>query len=480
VRARGASVNQSIESTSVSPRFWPTVREAIRGSQEDLTKIPLRRAVLLLTVPIVLEMSMESLFAVVDIFYVSKLGAQAVATVGLTETLLSPVYALAIGLSAGATALISRRTGEKEPEAAATAAGQVILVALGYAAVIGICGVLLATPLMAAMGASPDILESGAQYAATMLGGSLTIFLLFVFNAIFRSSGDPVISMRSLWLANGLNIVLAPILIFGVGPVPAIGVLGAAIATTVSRGVGVLYQVHVLSRARGRLRLPFERRHLAPRLHVVIQLIRLAWTATFQVLIETVSWLGLVRILSIFGSVALAGYTLAMRVTTFVLLPSWGLASSAATLVGQNLGANEPERARRSVNAIALYNTAFLTIVGGTIAIGSRAVMSLLTTDENVLAYASDCLRIVAIGFVMFAYGMVTIQAFNGAGDTVTPMAINFGAFWLVKVPLAYALAELAGLGPHGVFLAITASYTAQAIGSGLCFRRGKWKNKKV
>ena len=463
-----------------APGLWSTLREAVRGSQADLTSVPLRRAVLLLATPVVLEMSMESLFAVVDIFYVSRLGSEAVATVGLTETMLSPVYALSIGLSAGATALIARRTGEKDADGAATAAGQVILVALVYAVSIGIGGALLAPTLLSAMGASESILAHGATYASTMLGGSLTIFLLFVFNAIFRSAGDSVIAMRSLWLANGLNIVVAPILIFGVGPIDGMGVLGAAVATTVSRGVGVLYQVSILARGPRRPRLPFERRHLAPHLHVMLRLIRLAWTATLQVLIETVSWLGLVRILAMFGSVAVAGYTIAMRVTTFVLLPALGLATSAATLVGQNLGAKEPERARQSVHTIALYNTGLLLLVGATLALVPRAVLGLFTTDEGVLAYGADCLRIVAVGFVMFAHGMVTIQAFNGAGDPVTPMAINLGAFWLLRVPLAYVLAKLVGLGPHGVFIAITASYSAQAIAGGIAFRLGKWKTKKV
>jgi putative MATE family efflux protein len=473
-------VSERAEDPSAAPGLWSTIRQAIRGSQEDLTAIPLRRAVLLLAAPVVLEMSMESLFAVVDIFYVSHLGSDAVATVGLTETLLSPVYALSLGLSAGATALISRRTGEKDAEGAATAAGQVILVALVYAALIGTGGVLLASAFLSAMGASPSILASGTEYARTMLGGSATIFLLFVFNAIFRSAGDAAIAMRSLWLANGLNIALAPIFIFGVGPIPTMGVLGAAVATTVSRGVGVLYQVTILARGPRRPRLPFERRHLAPRPRVMLNLGRLAWMATVQVLIETVSWLGLVRILAMFGSVAVAGYTIAMRVTTFVLLPACGLATSAATLVGQNLGADEPERARRSVNTIAAYNTVFLVVVGASLAILPRPVLSVFTSDEGVLTYGAQCLRIVAVGFVMLAYGMVTIQAFNGAGDPVTPMAINLGAFWLLRVPLAYSLAKLADLGPHGVFAAITASYSAQAIMGGIAFRRGKWQRIKV
>jgi putative MATE family efflux protein len=471
------------ERIGANPAAWSflsTIREAIRGSQEDLTSAPLHRAVLLLATPVVLEMSMESLFAIVDIFYISRLGSDSVATVGLTETMLSPVYAASIGLSAGATALISRRTGEKDAEGAATAAGQVILVALAFAAFIGTGGVLFASTFLSAIGASSNILANGATYAETMLGGSVTIFLLFVFNAIFRSAGDAVVAMRSLWLANALNIVLAPILIFGAGPISGMGVLGAAIATTVSRGVGVLYQVSIFSRGPRRPRLPFERRHLAPRPRVMLRLVRLALTATVQVLIETVSWLGLVRILAMFGSVAVAGYTIAMRVTTFTLLPALGLATSAATLVGQNLGAGAPERARGSVNTIAVYNTAFLVVVGATLATFPRPVISVFTNDAGVVLFGADCLRIVAVGFVTFAYGMVMIQGFNGAGDTLTPMAINLGAFWLLRVPLAYALAKGVGLGAQGVFIAITASYSAQAIMAGILFRRGKWQQKRV
>lgn len=326
------------------PSFWSTVREAIRGSEQELTSIPIRRAVLLLAVPMVLEMSMESLFAIVDIFFVSKLGSDAVATVGLTESMLSLCYTLAMGLSAGATAVVARRTGEKDLEGAAGAAGQVILLAIFGAVLVGAAGAVFSPSLLALMGASSSIVASGAGYTAVMLGGSVTIFLLFVVNAIFRSAGDASIAMRSLWLANGLNIVLAPCFIFGFGPIPRMGVAGAAVATTVSRGVGVGYQIVMLARGRGRLVLAW--RHFRPRGRLILELLRLASTASLQVLIETASWLGLVRILSVYGSVALAGYTIAMRVAIFALLPAWGLANAAATLVGQNLGAGEPERAR--------------------------------------------------------------------------------------------------------------------------------------
>jgi putative MATE family efflux protein len=460
------------------PSFWSTVREAIRGSEQELTSIPIRRAVLLLAVPMVLEMSMESLFAIVDIFFVSKLGSDAVATVGLTESMLSLCYTLAMGLSAGATAVVARRTGEKDLEGAAGAAGQVILLAIFGAVLVGAAGAVFSPSLLALMGASSSVVASGAGYTAVMLGGSVTIFLLFVVNAIFRSAGDASIAMRSLWLANGLNIVLAPCFIFGFGPIPRMGVAGAAVATTVSRGVGVGYQIVMLARGRGRLVLAW--RHFRPRGRLILELLRLASTASLQVLIETASWLGLVRILSVYGSVALAGYTIAMRVAIFALLPAWGLANAAATLVGQNLGAGEPERARASVQTIARYNVVFLGLVGAVFALAPQLIVGAFTSDPGVSAYAADCLRIVAIGFVFFAYGMVNVQAFNGAGDTVTPMLVNLGTFWFFKLPIAYVLARVLGLGPRGVFVAITAAYSAQALVSTLLFRRGRWQTKKV
>ena len=335
-----------------SPGFWATVREALRGSKEELTAIPIRRAVLLLAVPMVLEMSMESLFAIVDIFFVARLGADAVATVGLTESMIAIVYSLAMGLSAGATALVARRTGEKNFEGAARAAGQVIGVAIGASLAVGIIGLLLSSHLLAWMGASASVVALGSGYTAIMLGGSVTIFLLFVINAIFRAAGDAAIAMRTLWFSNSLNIVLAPCLIFGLGPFPRMGVEGAAIATTLSRGVGVAFQVVMLARSRGRLDLHL--RYLRPVAREVADLARISAAASVQILVETASWLGLVRILSRYGSISLAGYTIAMRIALFVLLPPWGLANAAATLVGQNLGAGEPDRAERSVNTIAI------------------------------------------------------------------------------------------------------------------------------
>lgn len=457
---------------------WSVIREALRGTTQDLTAIPIRRAVVLLAVPTVLEMSMESLFAVVDIFFVSKLGPAAVAAVGLTESMLSLAYAIAMGLGAGATAIIARRTGEKDADGAASAAVQVILVAVGIAAVLGIAGVILAPRLLGAMGATSDVVATGAPYTAVMLGGSVTIFLLFVVNAVFRSAGDASIAMRSLWLASILNMVLAPCLVFGVGPIPRLGVTGAAIATTASRGIGVLYQLSVLVRADRRLVI--ARRHLVVRVAEIREIVRLSVPAAMQVLVETASWLALVRILATFGEVALAGYTIAMRVAIFALLPPWGLANAAATLVGQNLGAREPDRAARSVGVIARYNVAFLGAAGVLFVVLARPIVSVFASDPDVVALAAAALRIVALGFAFFAYGMVAIQAFNGAGDTRTPMLVNVGSFWLFKIPLAYVLAVTAGMGPPGVFVAISAAYSLQSLVAAWLFRRGRWRAATV
>lgn len=457
---------------------WATIREALRGTKENLTAISIRRAVVLLAVPMVLEMSMESLLTVVDIFFVSKLGSDAVATVGLTEAMLSPIYALAMGLAAGATAIIARRTGEKDADGAASTAVQVILAAVVGAALLGVVGVALSSHLLALMGASDDVVAYGSRYTGVMLGGSVTIFLLFVVNAIFRAAGDAAVAMRSLWLANILNLILGPCFIFGLGPFPRMGVVGAAVATTTSRAVGVAYQLVVLARGRGVLVI--ARRHVALRVPLMLELLRISSTAAMQVLVETASWLGLVRILSTFGSAALAGYTIAMRVAIFALLPAWGLANAAATLVGQNLGAGEPERAKRSVETIARYNFAFLGVVSLVFALAPHFIVSFFSTDPVVNEFAAECLRIVALGFVLFAYGMVAVQAFNGAGDTVTPMLLNVGCFWFFKIPIAWVLSKHFGLGPRGVFLSIAAAYSLQALVAYGLFRQGRWQKRRL
>lgn len=461
-----------------APRtFLQHVLGSLRGEHHDYTRGSMPIAILLLAVPMVLEMSMESLFAVADMYFVAKLGPDAVATIGLTEALLALLYAMAMGLSAATNAVIARRTGERDAEGASVAAVQVIAIATIGSIVLGVLGALFAPSLLALMGASPAVLAVGSGYASTMFAGCATIFLLFVINAAFRGAGDAAMAMRSLWLANGLNIALAPLLIFGFGPIPRMGVTGAAIATTISRGVGVLYQCLVLARSNTRLQIRAKHLRLEPA--TMRELLSIAWAAAIQTLVETASWLGLVRILSSFGSKALAGYTIAMRVAIFALLPAFGLANAAATLVGQNLGAKEPERAERAVKTVAWYNVAGLGAVSLAFAIVPQWFVGLFTDDVTAAAYAAQCLRVVALGFAFFGYGMVVVQAFNGAGDSKTPMVLNVLSFWFLKIPLAYVLARGVGLGPIGVFIAIAAAYTVQSVAAGVLFSRGRWKTAR-
>jgi putative MATE family efflux protein len=464
--------------TAPTERFWALVREAVAGSHRDFTQESLGRAILLLAVPMVLEMIMESVFAVVDIFWVSRLGSDAVATVGLTETMLTIVYSLAMGLSMGATAVVARRTGEKDREGAARAGVQAIAMGVLLAAVVGVLGAIFAPQLLALMGASQAVLTVGSGYTRVMLGGSVTILLLFLINAVFRGAGDAALAMRTLWLANGINIVLAPFLVFGWGPFPQLGVTGAAVATTIGRGTGVVYAFVTLVRGRGRLVV--SRRHLRLDLEAALTILRVARSGVVQILIGTASWVGLVRVLSGFGSAALAGYTIAIRVVLFALLPSWGMANAAATLVGQNLGAGRPDRAEQAVWRAAFYNLIFLGSVGLLFILLGEAIVGLFTSDPVVAGYGSNCLRIVAAGFFLYAYGMVVGAAFNGAGDTRTPTLINLFCFWALEIPLAFALAHPLGMGPTGVFIAITVAFSAVAVVSVRQFRRGRWKTIKV
>ena len=421
---------------------------------------------------------MESVFAIADIFWVSKLGADAVATVGITESMLALIYAVAIGVSIGATATVARRTGEKDPEGAASAAVQAIALGIALAIPIGITGALLASKLLAFMGGSPALVATGWRYTAIMLGGNVVIMLLFLINAIFRGAGDAAIAMRVLWFANILNIVLGPCFIFGLGPFPKLGVTGAALATTIGRGTGVLFQLWTLWRGRGRVVI--HRRHLKLDPAVMLRMLRLSSNAMFQVLIGTASWIGLVRIISGFGSAALAGYTIGIRIIVFAILPSWGMANAAATMVGQSLGAGKPDRAERSVWIAGFYNMIFLGVVGLTFVIGAPFLVSLFTSDPAIVPYGVACLRYVSYGFLFYAYGMVLTQAFNGAGDTWTPTWLNLFVFWLWESPLAYVLATVLGWGPRGVFFAITIAFSTLAVASALLFRRGRWKLKKV
>jgi putative MATE family efflux protein len=458
--------------------FLETVREAVRGSHGDFTEGPIGRAVILLAVPMVLEMALESVFAVVDVFWVAQLGASAVATVGLTESMLALIYALAIGLAMAATAMVARRIGERDRERAARTAVQAIALGFLIGVPLGIAGAFLAPRLLALMGAAPDVVASGSRFTAVMLGGNIVIVLLFLINAIFRGAGDAAVAMRVLWLANAINLVLDPCLIFGLGPFPALGVTGAAVATTTGRGIAVCVQLAALARGTGHLVI--RRSHLRLDPATMLALLRLSGSAIVQSLIGTASWIGLVRILSGFGSAALAGYTIAIRIVIFALLPSWGMSNAAATLVGQNLGAKKPDRAERSVYLAGLYNMAFLGVVGLGFFLFPGTLVGLFTADAAVGPVATEGLRIISAGFLFYAWGMVLVQAFNGAGDTWTPTVINFFVFWLWEIPLAYFLAVRLGLGPRGVFLAITVAFSTLAVAGAILFRRGKWKEKKV
>jgi putative MATE family efflux protein len=454
--------------------FWAIVRESLAGSRRDLTAMPLGRAIFLLAVPMVLEMVMESIFAIADIFWVSKLGADAVATVGLTESLLTILYAASEGLAMGVGAVVARRIGSKDPEGASRATVQALLVGLGLSALVGIAGALLAPSLLRLLGASPSVLLTGTAFTRVMLGGSASIVLLFLINAAFRGAGDASITLRTLWLANGINIVLGPVLVFGLGPAPRLGVTGAAVATTIGRGIGVVYQFWMLHRGKGRLQV--RRRHLGIDVESLRTILRVSRTGILQMLIGMTSWLALVRILALFGSAALAGYTIAFRIVMFALLPSWGLGNAAATLVGQHLGAGAPERAEQAVWRAALFNLVFLGVIGLLLVVWAPSVIRLFTADPSVVAQGGPCLRIVSAGFAFYAYGMVVLQAFNGAGDTRTPTWINLGCFWLTELPLAYCLSRMTNLGTTGVYIAMLYAFSSSALLSVVLFRRGKWK----
>jgi len=457
-----------------APTWWSQLLDAVRGTHHDYTSGSLNRAIVLLAVPMVLEMCMESLFGLVDIFWVAHLGADAITTVGLTETGLTVVFVTAIGLSTGATAMIARRTGEKDPAGAGVAAVQAILLGLVISAIVAISGYFLAADLLRVLGGSSDVVRTGTGYTRMILGGSATIFLLFLINGVFRGAGDAAIAMRALWLANIVNICLNPFLIFGWGPFPQLGVLGSAVGTTIGRGTGVAYQLWALYTGRGRItvRGPQIRIDVA----VMIRLVRLSLTAMFQYLVQMASWVGVVRIVASFSSAAVAANTLAIKIILFAILPSWGMSNAAATLVGQNLGAGKPERAEQAVWRTGLYNVLFLGTVGLLFILFAEPIIGWFTTDPEVVPIAVRGLRLLSYGYLSYAYGMVVSAAFNGAGDTVTPTVLNLICFWAVQIPLAYTLAIPLQFGPSGAWMAVVAADTVLAALAILIFRRGKWK----
>ncbi len=457
---------------------WSTLREAIRGSTADFTEISIGRAVVLLAVPMVLEMLMESVFAVADVFFVGRLGADAVATVGITESLMTIIYALAVGLSVGAAATVARRIGERDPDGAARAAAQSILFAVGIGAILGATGILFAPELLHLMGASDDVVRTGSTFARVMIGASGGVTLLFLINAVFRGAGDAAIAMRVLWIANAVNIILGPCLIFGLGPFPRLGVTGAAIGTSIGRWTGVAIQVYVLTRRDARVVLRWA--HMRLDTAVMKGILRISGTAMFQNFIGTASYMGQVRIIAGFGSAAVAGNTIGIRVILFALLPSWGVSNAAVTLVGQNLGAGKPDRAEASAWKAGLYNTICLGTIGVVFLLFAPIIVRIFTSDAAVGSVGVQCLRIVSAGFLFYGYGMVLTAAFNGAGDTRTPTLINLVSLWIIELPLAWLLAHSAGLGPSGSFVAMSVGFSTLAFLSAWIFSKGHWKTRHV
>jgi putative MATE family efflux protein len=459
-------------------RVQSFLSEALRDNDEDFTAGPIDRALGLLAIPMMLEMAMESIFAVVDIAFVSRLGTDAVAAVGITEALITVLYAIAIGLGMGLTAMVSRRIGAKDPRGAAQVTGQAIWIGVFLSIGIGMFGVMFARDLLVMMGASDGVIEQGTGFTAVLLGGSFSIIYLFLLNAAFRGAGDATVALRSLWLANGINIVLDPCFIFGLGPFPEMGVTGAAVATTIGRGTGVAYQLWYLMKGRGRIAFTMQHLRFVPSL--AWRLLRISLGGIGQFLIATSSWIGVMRIVAMFGSPAIAAYTIALRMMEFVFLPAWGLGNAAATLVGQNLGAGQPDRAERSTWKAARYNAGFMSFAGIFLLVFAQTITGWFTDSPDVLRIGTSCLQILGIGFPMYAVGMVVVQAMNGAGDTETPMTLNVICFWLVQIPLAFLLATKTSLEPRGAFIAIVVSESLLTVLSVIVFRRGGWKTHEA
>ena len=466
----------TIHAPHAEPSLWRAIKDAVLGDpHRDFTEGSIPRAITLLAIPMVLEMMMESLFAVVDVFWVAKLGSNAVATVGFTESLLTLLYAVAMGLSISAAATVARRIGEKNPEAAADVAVQSITLGLATALVLGLVGAYFAPELLTAMGASPSVVSTGANYARAIYGGSGTVFLLFLINAVFRGAGDASLAMRVLWTANLINILLNPCLIFGLGPFPKLGVAGSGVGTTIGRGCGVAMQLWFLFRGKSRVAVRLEQFHI--HVDVMLKLIKLSLGGMLQNLIGMASWIVLVRMVARFGSAAVAGYTVAIRIMMFAILPSWGMSNAAATMVGQSLGAQKPHRAEQAVWRAGFYNMVFLGLIAVVFLTFTPAIIHIFTSDPPTARVAVDALRTVSYGYVFFAWGMVLVQAFNGAGDTVTPTILNLICFWGWQLPLAWLLSKSSA---NGVFVSISIAYSTFAVLAFLMFRRGKWKTQKV
>ncbi len=469
--------NQSTQNNKLL-LFFKNFRIAVTGSEKNFTTGSINRAIFMLSIPMILEMAMESLFAVVDIFYVSRVSVDAIATIGLTESVIMLIYAVSIGLSMATTAMVARRVGEKKPKDASDAGFQAILIAIIISISTGVLGIIYAKDILRIMGASEELIVQGYGYTKVLIGGNVTIMLIFLINAIFRGAGDASIAMRTLWLSNGLNIILDPIFIFGFGPIEPMGVQGAAVATTIGRGIGVIYQIYNLTSDKSIIKLGKE--NIKVIWSVIFKLLKVSIGGVGQFIIATASWILLVRIISIFGSAALAGYTIAFRIIIFTILPSWGMANAAATLVGQNLGAQQPDRAEKSVWRSSLYNMVFLAFISLVFGYWAKEFVGIFSSEPEVVTYGTIALRIICFGYIFFAYGMVISQAFNGAGDTRTPTIVNFFCYWIFQLPFAYWLAVPVDWGPNGVFIAITASNSILALVLILIFRKGRWKSVRI
>lgn len=469
----------NMQSNKISlKQFIQYFKIAVTGKDQEFTSGSIRKAVFMLSIPMILEMLMESIFAIVDIMYVSQVSVNAVATIGLTESVITLVYAVAIGLSMAATAVVARRVGETDIKGASQAAVQVIFLGVFVAAVISVIGIIYPKEILSLMGAEPDLIAEGYGYTKVLLGGNVTIMLLFLINAIFRGAGNASVAMWTLILSNGLNIILDPIFIFGFGPIPAYGVEGAAIATTIGRGTAVVFQLFILFYGFSKIKIAVK--DLVLRVGVMFNLIKVSLGGIGQFLIGTSSWVFLMRIMSEFGSEVLAGYTIAIRVMMFTLMPAWGMSNAAATLVGQNLGAKKPERAEQSVWKTGKYSAIFMGIVSVIYLVFAPQIIILFNATPDVVKYGSLCLRVIAAGYIFYGYGMVVINAFNGAGDTQTPTYINFVCFWLLQLPFAYVMALTLDFGPAGVFWAITLAEILIAIIAIIWFKKGRWKTTQV
>lgn len=458
--------------------FFKIFKQALRGEEEDYTSMKVNRAIVLLAIPMILEMAMESLFAIVDAFFVGKVGPGALATIGFTESVLTIVYSMAFGLAMATTAIVARRWGEKDVEGAAKSSGTAIIIGCSIAIILGIVGFFFAPDVLGLMGAEPEVIATGSTYTRIMFSSQIVIMLLFLHNGIFRGSGNAASAMRALWIANGLNIVLDPLFIHGIGSIEGMGVTGAAVATTIGRSVGVIYQVYILYFAGKSIRLKLT--DLSFELPLVKKIINVASGGAGQFLIASASWIFLMRIMADYGTAVIDGYTASIRVIIFAILPAWGMSNAAATLVGQNLGAGHPDRAAESAWTTAKYAMYFLVAVAILMFILAPQILTIFSEDPETIATGTFCLRFIAAGYPMFAYGMVLTNAFNGAGDTRTPTYLNVFCFWVLQIPIAWALANWMGWHENGVYVAVVFSQTVLALLSIYLFKRGSWKTKQV